>query len=73
MSNYFGQQAVQYFGHQVSLTGSLVLSFVPCIIFGLFMPETYGVRGKTNDVHAQEKNEQQTTTVSDGGYVEMTQ
>jgi len=33
-------------GHVASLTGSLVLSVVPVVLFSLGMPETYGLRGK---------------------------
>jgi hypothetical protein len=69
MSNYFGQQVVEYFGHATSLTGSLVLSFIPIMIFGAFMPETLGARGaeKKDD----ENNDNKAVEVQED-YVEMT-
>lgn len=45
MSNYFGQVVVEKFGHVASLSGSLVLSVIPLVLFGFFMPETMGKRG----------------------------
>jgi hypothetical protein len=67
MSNYFGQQVVEYFGHSASLTGSLILSFIPIVIFGVFMPETVGTRGaeKKND------NNNNKAVAVQGTYVEM--
>mmetsp|Transcript_9444 Transcript_9444/g.26087 ORF Transcript_9444/g.26087 Transcript_9444/m.26087 type:complete len:503 (+) Transcript_9444:246-1754(+) len=44
LSNFFGQMVVEHFGHVASLTGSLVLSAAPIILFSR-MPETYGQRG----------------------------
>ena len=44
LSNYLGQLVVQHFGHIASLSGSLVISFIPIVLFSL-MPETYGHRG----------------------------
>lgn len=44
LSNFFGQMVVEHFGHIASLTGSLVISFIPLIVFS-FMPETLGRRG----------------------------
>ena len=44
LSNFLGQMVVEKFGHVASLTGSLVLSVIPLILF-CFMPETYGHRG----------------------------
>lgn len=43
LSNYLGQIIVQHFGHIASLTGSLVLSIVPILLFS-HMPETLGRR-----------------------------
>ena len=45
LSNYLGQQVVEQFGHVASLSGSLAISFIPIIIFGICMPETLGDRG----------------------------
>ena len=44
LSNFLGQMVVEKFGHVASLTGSLVLSVIPLVLF-CFMPETYGHRG----------------------------
>ena len=44
LSNYLGQMVVEHFGHVASLTGSLVLSAIPILLFST-MPETYGRRG----------------------------
>ena len=44
LSNFLGQHVVEQYGHVASLTGSLVLSIVPIVILGLFMPETLGDR-----------------------------
>ena len=43
LSNFIGQMVVEKFGHIVSLTGSLFISFVPILLF-CFMPETLGDR-----------------------------
>lgn len=43
LSNFFGQMVVEQFGHTASLSGSLVISFIPIFIFA-FMPETTGAR-----------------------------
>jgi hypothetical protein len=45
LSNFLGQQVVESFGHVTSLTGSLILSFIPVFIFAGLMPETLGDRG----------------------------
>lgn len=44
LSNFFGQNVVERYGHVASLTASLILSFFPVFIFGCFMPETLGDR-----------------------------
>ena len=44
LSNFLGQHVVEKYGHVASLSGSLVLSVIPILIFGLFMPETLGDR-----------------------------
>lgn len=44
LSNFLGQMVVEHFGHVASLSGSLILSIVPILLFS-FMPETYGHRG----------------------------
>jgi hypothetical protein len=45
LSNFFGQLMVEKLGHVASLTGSLVLSLIPVVVFGIMMPETMGQRG----------------------------
>jgi len=55
LSNLIGQNVVEKFGHVTSLSGSLVISAIPVLIFGFFMPETLGDRcGKT--VNANKKD-----------------
>lgn len=44
LSNYLGQVVVEHFGHVASLTGSLMLSVVPILLFSSRMPETLGRR-----------------------------
>jgi len=48
MSNFLGQLVVEHFGHATSLTCSLVISFVPVVLFAAAMPETLGIRGHNN-------------------------
>ena len=52
MSNFLGQMVVEKMGHIVSLLGSFFLSFIPIVVFSLFMPETKNTRGinKADDV-----------------------
>jgi hypothetical protein len=64
MSNYLGQLAVENFGHVVSLMGSLILSIMPILIFGCFMPESLGARGT-------KKDDTKSETAQTGDYVEM--
>ncbi|KAL9180207.1 hypothetical protein ACHAXT_008177 [Thalassiosira profunda] len=45
LSNLLGQIIVEKMGHVASLSGSLVLSVIPIVLFGLAMPETRGQRG----------------------------
>jgi hypothetical protein len=52
LSNYLGQMVVEQFGHVASLTGSLIISVIPLVIFGIFMPETLGDRGQPSP-HSQ--------------------
>jgi hypothetical protein len=53
LSNFLGQMVVEHFGHVASLTGSLVISIVPILLFA-FMPETYGHRGDRVEQAAQQ-------------------
>lgn len=46
LSNLLGQIVVEKMGHVASLTGSLLLSLIPIVLFSLCMPETLGQRGK---------------------------
>ena len=62
MSNFFGQMVVERMGHVASLSGSLVISFFPIVIFGMFMPETMNTRGKKFSDHLS-------TPVEHGEYV----
>jgi MFS family permease len=66
LSNLIGQHLVEMFGHVTSLTGSLILSVVPILIFGFFMPETLGSRGGTTI------SEKKDNTLQEVSYVEMT-
>jgi len=44
LSNFLGQLVVEKLGHVASLSGSLVISVIPIVIFVLFMPETKDLR-----------------------------
>ena len=48
-STLLGQYVVEHFGHSKALFGALIISFVPIIIFGLFMPETLNTRGNNSE------------------------
>jgi hypothetical protein len=61
------QQVVERYGHVASLTGSLVLSIVPLLIFGCFMPETLGKRGSVINTRNQKKE----NTEEDNAYVQL--
>lgn len=56
LSNFLGQMVVEKFGHIVSLAGSFFISFIPIVIFTLFMPETLNTRGKQTK-HNDDENE----------------
>ena len=58
MSNYLGQTVVEVYGHVASLTASLILSFIPVVIFGCFMPETKGDRDKQAHIQSEEIQEE---------------
>jgi len=45
LSNLLGQIIVEHLGHVASLSGSLILSFIPIALFSICMPETLGSRG----------------------------
>jgi len=45
LSNLLGQIIVEHLGHVASLSGSLILSFIPIALFAICMPETLGSRG----------------------------
>ena len=49
LSNLLGQVIVENMGHVASLSGSLVLSVIPVVLFALGMPETLGQRGKVQN------------------------
>jgi hypothetical protein len=66
---------VQYFGHVASLVGSLAISVIPIILFGLFMPETYGQRGQLDEKKEEgprSPDVEFTPTQSGDQYVQMT-
>lgn len=70
MSNYLGQVVVEKLGHVASLSGSLILSLIPIVLFGVFMPETMGRRGefsKTVNEEAAPYNPEE-----DAPYLQMT-
>ena len=77
LSNFLGQLVVQHFGHTSSLYGSLLLSFVPIVLFGIFMPETLGLRGKIGDEIASKKRKENSaeneTTGSATPYVNISE
>jgi MFS family permease len=52
LSNFIGQRIVEKYDHVTSLTGSLLLSIIPILIFGCLMPETLGDRGKKKESNA---------------------
>uniref|UniRef100_A0A7S1D568 Major facilitator superfamily (MFS) profile domain-containing protein n=1 Tax=Cyclophora tenuis TaxID=216820 RepID=A0A7S1D568_CYCTE len=58
-SNFFGQLVVEHLGHMASLMGSLVISVIPVLLFGFFMPETMGHRGSYNTLQPKEPGEKQ--------------
>ena len=57
LSNYIGQSLVENYGYNASLMGSLFLSIIACVIFAVFMPETYGLRGAIGDSLSQLKKQ----------------
>lgn len=54
LSNFFGQMVVEKFGHVASLSGSLLISFIPIAIFSLLMPETLNTRGADTSTKLRE-------------------
>jgi len=50
ISNFLGQMIVEKMGHVTSLSCSLLISFIPIVIFSMLMPETMNTRGKKNDL-----------------------
>jgi len=62
LSNFLGQLVVQNFGHITSLYGSLFISFIPIVLFSVFMPETLGLRGQIGDEIAKKKDQGGATT-----------
>eukprot|EP00957_Ditylum_brightwellii_P102876 7839942-Ditylum_brightwellii.AAC.1 len=62
LSNYIGQTVVETLGHVASLSGSLVLSFIPVILFACFMPETMRKRGNIANKATEEKGKSYTST-----------
>ena len=62
LSNFLGQLVVQNFGHISSLYASLFISFIPIVLFSIFMPETLGLRGQIGDEIAKKKEQDSSTT-----------
>lgn len=73
LSNFLGQHIVEQFGHVASLTGSLILSVIPIMIFGTFMPETLGDRGQSTSSSSSSVAELDPLKEkdTDSNYVEM--
>lgn len=71
LSNFLGQQIVEQFGHVASLTGSLIISFIPIAIFGLLMPETLGDRDRNTSSDCSESEEESAKKSSSTPYVQM--
>lgn len=65
LSNFIGQHLVENFGHVTSLVGSLLLSTIPILIFGIYMPETLGCRGTAKRSVNKESN------IHESSYIEM--
>ena len=55
LSEYFGQQVVERYGHIAALSCSFVLSLIPLILYS-FMPETLGHRIPSKDEPKEETN-----------------
>jgi MFS family permease len=68
LSNFLGQNVAERYGHVASLTASLVISFIPIIIFGCFMPETLGDRDRNRAKKLKKIAEED----EDSTYVKMT-
>jgi MFS family permease len=69
LSNFLGQNVAERYGHVASLTASLVISFIPVIIFGCFMPETLGDRDHNR---AQKVKKNDDRKEGESTYVNMT-
>lgn len=66
LSNFIGQHIVENYGHVASLMGSMIISIIPILIFGLFMPETLGDRGAP-----PKQLEKKESNLPGGTYVKM--
>ena len=55
ISNVLGQTIVEKLGHVASLSGSLILSVTPIVLFAFGMPETLGMRGSA--IHKKKEHE----------------
>jgi MFS family permease len=69
LSNFLGQHIVEKYGHVASLTASLILSFVPVVIFGCFMPETLGDRENNRPKKSEQTSDAEK---EESSYVNMT-
>jgi hypothetical protein len=68
LSNFLGQLAVEKFSHSTSLWMSLIISFIPILLFSFF-PETQGQRGYLAPGQAAAKKEESEFTAP---YVTLT-
>mmetsp|Transcript_18191 Transcript_18191/g.27540 ORF Transcript_18191/g.27540 Transcript_18191/m.27540 type:complete len:96 (-) Transcript_18191:224-511(-) len=67
ISNVLGQIVVEKLGHVASLSGSLILSIIPVVLFAFLMPETLGMRG--NAIHKKKEVEAEISQRGDGQIV----
>ena len=70
LSNFLGQNIVERYGHVASLSASLIVSFIPIVIF-CFMPETLGDRDRNRKPKLSEMSVHEHNR-SEGSYIVMT-
>jgi MFS family permease len=68
LSNFLGQRVVERYGHVASLTASLILSVIPILICGCFMPETLGDRDHNRPKYLKKAVDEEK---DDGFYIEL--
>jgi len=72
LSNFLGQRIAEKFGYGASLTGSLVISLIPILIFGLLMPETLDARVNTENSGSSVATDEEPGTSESGAEVSKT-